>query len=253
MVRVEYLNDSSINENNYYKQQLSVILKSDDTKPSDFKNLKYDKKSLVAVIQNFNEAKGGKSTNFEIKQNQSSFNLNVFAGVNFTSLTISNELYNSSKDINFSSKAVFIVGLEAEFVLPFNQNKWALFVDPNFGSYSNIVKGENNKDFIVDYKFIELPIGIRYSFFINDESRIFLNGGFVVPFNLDSTISYNNSYGTTELSVSSTSNLFIGAGYRRNNIGIEIRYNTPRELLGDYKTWKSNYNSIGVLVSYKFL
>ena len=253
LVRVEYLNDNSINENNYYKQQLSVILKSDAMTPSDFKNLKYNKKSLVALIQKYNESKGGKSTNFEIKQNQSKFNLKVLAGANFSSLTLTNDLYISNHVINSNNKPVFVIGLEAEFVLPFNQNKWALFVAPNFHSYSNTTKQENKKDLIVDYKIIDLPMGIRYSFFINNKSSVFLDGGLVVPLDLNSTVSYTTSFGSSELDVKSTSNLFIGVGYRFSNLGIEIRYNSPRELLADYRTWETNYTAIGILLSYKFL
>jgi hypothetical protein len=250
LVYIEYLIDNAFAKNNTFRQQLSVALKSDVLKTKDFEYLKYEKKSLVAIVEKYDNTKGIKSTNFEIKQNQQSVNMKVFAGVNFTSLSLSNPEFTTT-NINFDNEAVFVTGLEAEFILPFNQKKWSLIVDPNFQSYSSTTHTTDNKTIKADYKFIELPFGVRYSFFIKKNSQIFINTGCTLTFDFDSTVSYQGSYSKIALDISTLPNLFAGIGFRKNKLGLELRYNTSRELLSDYQYWSSKYSSIGILASYK--
>lgn len=250
LVYKEYLIDNAVAKNNNFRQQLSVALKSDALKTKDFEYLKYEKKSLVGIVEKYDSAKGIKWTNFEIKQNQASANVKVFAGVNFSSLSLSDSEI-AKINVNFDSEAVFVTGLEAEFILPFNQNKWSLFVAPNFQSYTSTAHTSDNKLVEADYKFIELPFGVRYSFFIKNRSQIFINTGYTLPLDLNSTISYQGGYSKIVLDIKSLPNLFAGIGFRKNKLGLEIRYNTNREVLRDYKYWSSKYSSAGILVSYK--
>lgn len=251
LVRVEYLVNNAVAENNYYRQQLSVALQSDALTAKDFEYLKYKKKELVAIVEKYNSAKGAKSTNFEATQNHGSTNLKAFAGINFTSLSLSNSEDATSMDLNFDNKAVFVIGLEVEFVMPFNQNKWSLFLDPNFQSYTGTTSTTDNKSVEADYKFIELPLGVRYSFFMKHDTQIFINAGCAIPFNINSTISYQGGYSGRVLDISATPNFFAGIGFRKNNFGLEVRYNAPQNLLKDYQYWDSKYSSIGILASYK--
>jgi hypothetical protein len=250
LVYIEYLIDNAFAKNNTFRQQLSVALKSDVLKTKDFEYLKYEKKSLVAIVEKYDNTKGIKSTNFEIKQNQQSVNMKVFAGVNFTSLSLSDPEVLKMK-FNFDNEAVFAAGLEAEFILPFNQNKWSLFVAPNFQSYSSTTNTTEIKTIKADYKFIELPFGVRYSMFIKKNAQIFINTGCTLVFDIDSNVSYQGEYSKTVLDIASTPNLFAGIGFRKNKFGLELRYNTSRDIFRGYKYWSSKYNSIGILASYK--
>ena len=96
------------------------------------------------------------------------------AGVKNSSLEIENSL-SHLRDTNFGTKLGFSVGIEAEFILPFNNNKWALLIEPTY-QYFNTKKETPDLTSEINYSSIEIPIGVRHYMFINQKSKIFING-----------------------------------------------------------------------------
>lgn len=248
LVHKEYMEGQShVNENNQFRQQLYIIMKSEKLTTKDFENLQYQKQSLIKLFTNYNESKNTKSTNFEVGKNKTTLNIKVTAGINITSFSISNPVGNTSMD--FDAKTSFQAGLEAECILPTNQKKWSIFANPNFQYYKS--EGEKNHTTgSIDYKSIELPVGFRHYMFVSKESKIYLEAGYAVSITFNSKLKYSGS----DLEISKTADFFAGTGFSYKKYSIGARYVFPQNLLNSYNYYlDSKYKSFSILLGYKFL
>jgi len=177
--------------------------------------------------------------------------LHLKGGLKSSSLEIENSVSNL-KDTDFGSKLGVTVGIEAEIILPFNHEKWSLLIEPTYQSF-NSKKETTGLTSEIDYKSIEVPIGLRYYMFINENSKLFINGFIVMAFNINSKFNFKRQYEST-LDIKSGSNLAFGFGYNYNGkYSVEHRYHTPRDLLTNYGAWGSEYNSLSLIFGYSIL
>lgn len=244
----QYIDDktNSVAENSQFKQQLLNLLKGDNLQTKDFERLDYKEKDLIKLFEKYY---GNTATyaNLKEKQNKSFVNFKAVVGVNFSAAKASNSIiYNSNYD--FDGKAIPNLGLEIEYILPFNQNKWAIFFNPSYQKYEQTAQRKNMKASL-DYSFIDLSFGVRHYFYVSQNSKIFVNAGYTTTLNLDSEF----LQGTSELEVSKSANFFMGAGFNYKRYSLEARYNLKRNFLQDYSYWTSDYSSYGIAFSYKFL
>ena len=250
------LSKTQIAKNYKYKHQLFSDLKYDDLTLSEIRNVDYNKKDLVAFFINYNEKYESEVINFTVKQKKGLVRLYLRPGLNHSSLKMQNGL--SDRNIDFESKLAFRFGIEAEFVLPYNKNKWAILIEPTFQYY----KSENETVYTeslthtsstnveVNYSSIELPIGLRYHSFINDHSKIFFNASYVFDVPVSGTIQSERK-DLFDLQIKSNKNLALGVGYSNNRYSLELRYHTKRDLSNGYTFWKSNYKTMSVIFGYR--
>jgi len=232
--------DNNIVSNEEYKKQLWLNLKCNNITIKSFKYLKYKKRDLVDFFLKYNKCKNEDYINYEKKKKQDLFNLNVRIGLNNSSLSTSNTISPSTTRYpDFDSQIALRAGIEAEFVMPFNKNKWAVILEPTYQSFK--VKGDVSRN-SVDYSSIELPIGVRHYMFINENSKIFLNGSYIVDFSNGKALN---------LEIKTSGNLGFGAGYKRNDkLSLEFRYHTSRDLFFNYRTTFSNYDTVSLIFGY---
>jgi outer membrane autotransporter protein len=171
-------------------------------------------------------------------------------GSSFDEGTITND-YNNKLSLGF--------GIEAEYILPFNNNKWSIMIEPTYQNYKseatvideNISGGQYTSK--VNYSSIELPIGLRHYFFINKTSKIFLNASYVIDFSSKSEIEFNRPNGTNlnTLSINGRTNMAFGIGYKVfDKYNLEIRYQTNREILANNLFFSSEYQSLSLIFGY---
>lgn len=255
LVYKRYLVNYKISKNEYFKQQLFSELKCEGIGLNEIETLRYSKKDLEKLFIKYHECANSNFTNFEPKQKKDLFNLNIRPGINYSSLKIQNSVTNS-RDTDFGKRFGIRFGIETEFILPFNKNKWGIIVEPTYQYYkseqhketSNVLGGMLVSK--VDYKSIELPIGVRHYFYFNDKSKLFTNISYVFDFPNNSSIKFlrNDESMLTELEIKSRINLALGVGYKyKDKYSLEIRYNANREILSDYLFWNSNYNSLNII------
>lgn len=244
---------NKIGEVNKYREQIWNNLKCESISMASVENIVYRKQSLVKLFIKYNECHNSKFVTTEVKGDRNYFNLMIRPGLNRSSLSIANRL-SSSRDTDFGGKSAYRFGLELEFVLPFNKNKWSLLIEPTYHSLKDEqdTPGINQfftYDVIVDYTSIEIPIGIRHYFFIDDKSKVFLNWSYMIDLGMSSTIDFKvgdvlvDSYeiGTRGSSV-------FGGGYNYNNkFNIELRYGS-RDILNSYNYWSSEYNTLSLIL-----
>ena len=240
--------DNKIGENNRFKNQLWNNLKCPNFKINKVENLDYRKKDLIDFFVEYNECNNEKNINYEEKQKKDLFNLSIRPGFNSSSLSIHR---GSIVNTDFGNKLGFRFGVEAEFIMPFNKNKWSLTIEPTY-QYFKSEKELTDSSVKADYKSIEIPIGIRHYFFLNEHSKIFINGLLILDFSSNSNIYFPKS--RTRLDIKTGDNLALGIGYKHNNkYSLELRYQTSREILLSYPHWESDYKTLSIILGYSFL
>ena len=239
--------DNEIGTNNQYKGQLWNNLKCPTFKISQIKNIAYKKNELIDFFVEYNKCNNQEFVNYEEKQKKDLFNLNIRPGVNNSSLSLQQSTFLSSRNIDFGSELSFRLGIEAEFIMPFNKNKWAVLIEPTY-QYFKSEKEVASRKVKADYKSIEIPVGVRHYFFLNSNSKIFINGSFIFDLSQNSKIEFDPG---SDLEIKTRNNLAFGLGYKHNDTySLEFRYQTNREIISEYVYWNSKYNTVSVIFGY---
>lgn len=240
----------SYGKNEAYKQQLFLEYNCKQKKASSFKTVKYNEKSLTNYFQEHNICRGTNTVDDYVKESRDWFNLRVRPGVSFSELLIDSP-YEYPADFSFGNKTTFRFGVEAEFVLPFNKNKWSIFIEPTYQYY----KGDVTEDYYlrtqkitIDYQSVEIPLGVGYRMFLNDNNSLILKVSYVSDFNKKAQIEFEAS---SNFDISTSNNLSYAFGYEfKNKFSIELKYQ-QRDLLGKYAAWHSTYNNTSLILGYK--
>jgi hypothetical protein len=240
---------NKIAKNKAYKQQLFTNLKCQNITLADIENINYNENELSNLFVKYNECESALSTDFNKQNTQQSFHLNIRPGINVSSydLKYGNQYTNQNFDKSF--KLGYRIGVEAEVNLAFNKNKWALFIEPTYQQLK-YTKTVYNQNMTIDYKSIELPLGIRYYFFLNKESsKLFLNLSYTPQLTLNSGITLENN---DDVKIEGSSYFAVGAGYKfKNKYMAEIRYGFDREILESNLTWYSSLNTLSIILGYR--
>ncbi|WP_163409734.1 porin family protein [Flavobacterium ajazii] len=254
--------DYSIAYNNYFREQLYIDLKCETIGQKEYEKLSYRKSDLKKIFLKYNQCNGSDEVvDFESKEKRDLFNLNIRPRYNSSLASIDYAL-SESGDFEFDFRSnYFALGVEAEFIMPFNKNRWSLIVEPTYQHFKD-EKSVANSDFVggkifgkIDYKSIELPISVRRYFFVNDAFKIFTNASLVLDFSSNSKINFTRNDGSTinSLKISSGTSLGIGLGCKlKDRYSIEVRYLTPRGLVNEYSNWNSSYSTVSLIAGYSF-
>jgi len=248
-------NDDEVAENNRFKQQLYKDLKCEGLSFGKIRNIDYRKNELVNFFITFNQCKNSEFINFENKQKKDLFNLTVRPGFYSSSLTIENH-NSSTRNAEFGNDSGIRIGLEAEFILPFNKNKWAILIEPTYQQFN----GETeilgiptstipfDTKISVEYTSIEVPIGFRHYMFLDQKSKLFMNAAIIVDFSSNSKFDFEK---LSDLEIKSSKNFVVGFGYKYDNTySVEFRVGTNRDLLSTHSAWSSDYKSVSIIVGY---
>lgn len=260
LVYKKYLDaNNEVRTNNLFKQQLWIDLKCPTIEMNKVEHLEYKKSSLIDFFIEYNKCDNLDFINYEGKEKKDLFNLTFRMHLNNSSLSIENSRSNYILNMDFGNESSLGFGVEAEYILPYNKNKWSISVEPTFQYFksekttnvSNVAGGKLIAT--VDYSSIELPLSVRHYFFLNKNSKIFINASYIFDFSSKSSIEFkradNSNYNT--LDIKTGNNLGFGIGYKfKDKYSLEMRYQTSRNVLGDYVSWDSNYNKLSVIFGY---
>ena len=250
--------ENKVGQNNRFRNQLWNDLKCSTIKMNNLKNLKYAKSNLISFFSKYNTCSNSEFINYDKKQKRDLFNLTLRPRINSSSLA-TNNASNVSRSIDFGNKLSFGFGVEAEFILPFNKNKWAILIEPTYQRFkaektidaSNVSGGKLTGD--VNYSSIEIPVGLRHYFFLNENSKIFINAAFIFDLGSTSSIKFKRANNTNlnSFDIKTEKNMAFGLGYKFNNqYSIEIRHQTSRDLLKIYNSHESDYKTLSIIFGY---
>ncbi|MFZ4930035.1 outer membrane beta-barrel protein [Chryseobacterium sp. Mn2064] len=236
-------NSSQVATNEQYLDQLKTIFADNNSAQALVNRTQYTASSLTKIFKTYNgeSSDGSTDQSFTESKKKVKFNLSIRPGINFYAPL---ELKESYRNPGFPSKSNFRIGVEAELVLPFNKNKWSVILEPTYAQYTNkkttIRTDDNLYNMTMDsYSFINIPLGIRYSMFLNEKSRIFVNVATnVLNVRTSSSASIDVDYDNVvfdKIALASTQafrGTSFGAGFNYNNkFSVEARLSSSTNIL----------------------
>lgn len=240
--------------NNSFRQQLLSDVNCSQTTVNSVKYINYNQRELEKYFHRYNSCI---DTSYKVvakKQAKSELNIGISAGLDYSSLSISNSISNYNTD--FGNELNYRFGLEFEYILPFNKRKWRVAIESGYQSYKSQTQNTRGY-FTVDYTLIDLSLGIKHYFFLNDKAKFFVD----CYFNSLVSKTYNSKVGIKVLYSAmsylnvkrSGYNFSVGGGFEYNRINAELRYFSKKDLLSDYLTWDSNYSRLSLIIGYKII
>ncbi|MFS4482994.1 tRNA modification GTPase [Hyunsoonleella sp. 2307UL5-6] len=250
--------DGQVSKNNFFRRQLWNSLKCENTSMSQVGKINYRQTELVNFFIGYNECTNSEFTNYAIKQKKDLFNLTIRPGVRSASLLVRNAQV-PWRELDFGKGLTsFRLGLEAEFILGFNNNKWSLIVEPTYQNFSSeaekiINESSGRKVFgTIDYTSIDVNLGLRYYIFLNDDFKLFATSTSV--FGISSSlieIIEENSSTPTLLDINSGVTLALGVGCKyKEKYNLELRYAPKRNILNAQGAWGTEFTSVSLILGY---
>lgn len=239
-----------------YKQELLNHLKCDNISLTYVENTDYKEADLTRFFIRFHECKNAKYINYKNKTHRNVFKLNIRPGLIASSLKVIDGTSTYYYDTEFDTRVRFRFGVEAEIFLPFNKDKWSLIVEPTYHYHKNETERVFKNDYItdptedvtLDYTSIQIPLGVRYYMFLNDDAQIFVNAGYLLDFSISSQIQFQQH---NNIDITSENNLVFGAGFKYKRLSAEARFGFERDLLVNYDRWDTKGNhSISLIFGY---
>ena len=279
--------DGKIIEDFSYRTELYNNVKCRDNSAEKIRKLKYKQKMFIDYFLDYNQCINGEYVDFLENKTKSKYVFRALAGgsintglksdVSFSSTTGKRTLEHSNSDLSVN----FLVGGEFEILLPYRKNKWAMIFSLTYQGYKDqSTKRYNNVigrtvtteipsaqtpvttyfgydiEFKSEYKysFVELPVGVRYYFDLNNNSKLFVNAsyGIILPLNRTENVSFEfTSSSAPSITIDEPKSKFsslakIGGGYSFNEkYSVGLDYYIFRNI--------SNVNTgtISVVASYK--
>jgi len=244
--------------NERYKQQLATTLSCSSLSARNFEDLQYKTNSLVDLIKKYNNCEDSDFVVFKKNSQKGKFNLSIRPGVTFNSFSFQKE---GENEIAFDSNTGIRIGLEVEYILPFNNGKWSIFAEPTYRNYKaekeivyvKMTTFEKVTLVTAEYNSIEFPVGARHYMFVNQNAAFFVDAAVIMDLTkLDSKMTSSDEVGY-DLDIDGSLALGLGVGFRyKNKYNIEARYHTAHRLL-NYWNINSDYNSFAIIAGYNFL
>ena len=246
LVFKEYKQGSYVNKNNRFRQQIFNYLKCEAIPHAQIQHVEYEERSLTKLFKNYNSCKDPNYKEKFRKTKENDFHLSIRPGISL--MTMSSYIDNSpNSTVEFDKKVSWRMGLEGEFILPFNNDKWSLFAEVAYQKYTSKGKFINYPSSLpnqeIDYSYLDIAIGPRFYLFLNEKSKFFINLAYIP--NVALKKEFDN------LKISNAANLGAGIGFKYlEKYGAEIRYGSNRDILGKYAVRYTEYNTLTFIFSY---
>lgn len=255
------ISGTQITKNNKFISQLKTLSNCDNISTSEILNLEYKESDLKDIFIKFNTCGNVEYKNYSKETYKNLFHLSIRPGINFSSLNVDNHKYIDVFGAGFERQTNFRVGLEFEFVLPFNNNKWSIIAEPTYQYFKagkrevftkNILGEDVSNSTSIKYSSIEVPIGIRYYAFLNEKSKLFFNASFIFDAPLgDSEVSFQRyQFADETIKIEGNPNFGFGIGYKFDDkFSLEFNIHTKRNLFkSDVLT--SEYKNYSIVLGY---
>ncbi len=253
------IGETKIGYNRNYQKQLKDLFHCG---PQNTLKVRYRESDLIDYINQYNSCKGEQAIDYSQirlkKHTKGRLLYKVKAGVSSTTLGL--QVYKSnSTATTFATQ----LGVELEYLLPFNSRRFSLFLEPTYhlnaatdvkyaaGSGTIPSSGQVVKVYQtgnVSYEGIEIPVGIRHYWFLNDTSSLTLHGGAAYHIPTSSTMQFTakDAPKTLESKVS----FFAGIGYDyHRKYNLELRFNLKRDMSHE-NVALANYSAIALKFGY---
>lgn len=259
LIHKPYLVAGGISYNDSYKGQLYRLMKDKFTGNTEYKNVRYNDRDLIKLFTLYNGNENDEKSH--VQKKSASVSVKFLVGARY--MSTSNKNIDVGGNFDLGGQLTPMAGIELETILPFNNNKWAVFIQPQYQSYSkgktSTFNGEINPlvdKWDINYKSIDVPLGIRHYFFLNNNSKISISAAYLYSFKLfGSKVNFSrtgNAYNYQKSAeILNNAGLMVASGYYYKNAGIELRYNFKRSLMSNNAFWTSKYSGLSLSAIYK--
>ncbi len=251
-----------IGKNNRFKQQLGGILKCNSISMRDLENLDYSITDLHNYFIKYNNCSNSEYVSYYKKKIRKSIYLKIKPGLNYGSMFIERGL--GTNNIEMKNNLSYRVGVETELILPFNNDKWAIFFEPSYTQYKdelNYIFSLSDAQLDINFGYVELGIGLRHYLFLNSDSKLSFNASLIydIPVNSKITFYLDRPMDPTLIdeNIEVLPSLNIGAGYSFNKFSLELNFGLSREISGFHQVpsnyrldWLSKYHNISFVIGY---
>lgn len=249
------ISNTQVAKNNEFVSQLQSLSSCDNIKTSQIRNLEYRENDLKNIFINFNTCQNADYESFVKKLDKNPFHISVRPGFNFSSLDIANQKYGDLFGTDFGSQTNLRMGVEFEFILPINNNKWSIIAEPTYQYFKKVDKEVFTKNILgesvsntasIKYSSIEVPIGVRYYSFLTEKSKLFFNASFIfdTPLGGSEATFKRYQFAAETVEIKTNPNFGFGIGYKFDNkFSFEFNLRTKRNLFkedsqtAEYKTY----------------
>lgn len=259
-----------VKENVAFRKQLWEKLKCDDVTLKYLFKVNYTLSDLTAIFIKYNKCQNSDFVFVKQNKKKGKFNFTLRPGYNLVNYKLEDFSaggINSSSNYNTKINSGEIrVGMEIEYTLPFFDNKWSIALEPTYRNFKSASTKKTVREtttstdvvnIIVDYNSLEIPFNIRYYSFINDDIKMFINGGFIYDFAISSSLEFksenmtNSNFNRFEEIETNNIDLDFGIGLKyKENFSFELRYYTKRVLTIDSLRFELSYQTISAIFGY---
>ncbi len=246
-----YANAYEVAVNNKFREQLWTEVRCSGTSTSVIDQVGYRRSDLVKYFKNYNECIGNIALVYGKKDKKGSFHLKIAPGLNYSMLSVSNNS-RPNYNTNFDNQLGFRLGLEAEAILPFNKNKWAVTFEPSY-QYFNSTRDNGNMQVTINYNSIEFPLGLRYYFFLNQKLKVFADAMYIPGFclNFNSNIFFHHATYAVPIEIKTANSYAVGGGIAYQKLSAEIRYFTNRDIFFNLGYYYTDFHRIAFIFGYR--
>lgn len=236
--------------NNEFRRQLWIALKCESISMNSFKKINYRKSDLVQFFVKYNKCSNSEFVNYQKKKkNKGLFNLSLRPGIRNSSLILFTP---NRRQIDFGKNLTsFRIGLEAEFIFGFNNNKWAFLLEPTYHQFNSDMQTAS-----FNQKRLELNFGLRhYMYLKNKDVKLFVNALSVYVNNFNSQLEERDNTFSIEIFDSLHMALGIGCKYRES-FSLELRHLSSTNfsvITSGEGSWNTSFQSLAIVLGYSFL
>lgn len=256
LIYKKFIVEGEMMVNNDFQKQLWTNLNFGSKNIDEFLKLKYKRNDLKDFFIDYNNYKKNTVVDLSKKLAKGSLNLKAKAGISSSALSFSNSLMGA--EVNFENEINWTFGAEVEYIMPFNRNKWSVFLAPGYNSYNNEteITLHNTGPFSSDdqvqkwnasFTYLDVAMGFRYYMFISDNSKIFISGFFSTYKEMD--VDIHNNY-SSDLDSEINNSVGYGIGYSfKNKFNVELKQSSSN-IFANYIYWNSNFRVTSVVFGY---
>jgi hypothetical protein len=251
-----YIKGKNVTNSQEYIKQLLRINECQNSELNNFVfNNKLSELNLIYYFEQINSCADDEIIIFEEKtaESKSKINYSLKLGFSNTKSKYTSTYSNSSESILFPSSSTFMYGVEIEFPIKINKNKWSLIFEPTFKrleSSTTVIDQRIERTYEFQVNTLDIPIGIRYKFYLSDDFNIFLT---LKP---QYTVILGNSYIDFDFGQSfepeTKFNTSIGAGLKWKKIMFEYRRDSQDLMNQEVFKELINYHN-AFIIGYTFL
>lgn len=236
LVMKKYLVDYSTSRtNNQFRQQLKNEMDCEDEDLiSSISNLGYTRNALTSFFMAWNDCINGDYKVFKKKRKKL---FKIYAKgeymrgeLNYKRMwtTFPNNIEtNNVVSVNVRELDILQYGVSLEYVLPFYNNKWSILLEPVTQQLEGTIE-----DYSISLTTIEIPIGIRHYFFLNEDSKLFISGQYLVDILTRAEVNISDRLNSESDDV--IGDFAFGAGCFYKRFGVELKYKFGKDLLSRY-------------------